>query len=120
SRSPRAVAEREENSPQHRADAAHTPTPPRPTPFDQRLDEHYVAPYQPQRHPPGPGEIGPLHQHGRAGERRAEPEPGKPDVALMSDRPIHGGPRERQHEPDGELRPPPPACHDEPEQRRVP
>ncbi len=68
-------------------------------PYQERVDQHHVAPRDPQRHAPRACEVRPLHEDRRVGERGAEPEPGKPDVTLVADRPVHGGPDDREQHP---------------------
>ncbi len=71
-----------------------------------------------QRHAAGAGEVGPLHQHRRVGERRAEPEPGEPHVPEVTHEPLEGRPGDGKGDPqrDGGRNQPQP--DDEPEHRR--
>ena len=123
SHAPRPVPPREEHRPDHRGQRA---PPHRPAPCSQlpapnhRLHQHHVAPREPQRHAAGPGEVGPLHQHGCIRERRAQPEPGKADVSLMGDDPFDRGPGDGEHDPQWNQRQAPPHADDEPEHQGVP
>ena len=120
---PGAIPPCREDRGQHRRDR--TPpegTAPRsPLPgWQERAHQHHIAPRQPQRHAAGACEVRPLHQHGRVAERRAQPEPGKPDVSLMSHRPFDGGPGEGEHQRERHGREAPAHPQHEPEQQAVP
>ena len=119
---PRPVAPREGDAQEHHGGGL---PPNRTSPFSllprqQRLDDHHVAPGQPQRYAARARQVRPLHQDRRIGERRAEAQPGKPDVPLVADAPVHGGPYHREQHPQGHRGEPNPALHDEPEQPRRP
>src|SRR5881396_951768 len=82
---PRPVAPREGDAQEHHGGRL---PPNRTSPFSllprqQRLDDHHVAPGQPQRYAARARQVRPLHQDRRVGERGAEAQPGKPDVPLV-------------------------------------
>ncbi len=86
----------------------------------EHLDDHHVAPHEPQRHAARSRQIGPLDQHRGVPERGPEAEPGKPDVPLVAHRPFDRRPSEREHQRERQRRPAQPHPDDEPEEHRMP
>ena len=115
---PGAVSPREDDRRQHERQPPYHVRP-SDCPTVRRQREHHIAPRQPARHAARAGEIGPLHQHRRVGERGPEPEPGEPDVAQVADEPLQRRPREREHEGERHRRHRQAHAHDEPEQQPV-
>src|SRR5712664_3303595 len=94
---PRAIPQREQHREDHRRQTAQDqdtlPLSLFPVP-EYRLDDHHIAPRQPQRHPARTRDIRPLHEDRSVRERRSESEPREPNVAQMADQPFERRPRD--------------------------
>src|SRR5712664_2042155 len=94
---PRAIPQREQHREDHRRQTAQDqntlPLSLCPVP-EYRLDDHHIAPRQPQRYPARAGNIRPLHEDRGICERRSEPKPWEPDVSEMADEPLERRPRD--------------------------